>query len=105
MQLTEENVKNYNVDTLNNLFTGGSIVTETLVNNLRKYFPNAQINVGYGLTECGGPAILFTKSTDHLFKKKPTSCGLPYVNTILKVTFSKNLYQFYSFICPLRLWI
>ncbi|KAI4471445.1 long-chain-fatty-acid--coa ligase [Holotrichia oblita] len=85
MQLTAENTKNYKVDSLKYLFTGGSTVTETLVNNLRKYLPNTHITVGYGQTESGGPAVIFSKSNDSLFRKKPTSCGLPYANTILKI--------------------
>ncbi|GJQ77868.1 hypothetical protein Trydic_g16121 [Trypoxylus dichotomus] len=85
MQFTEENTRNYNTESFKDFICGGSTITETLVANIWKCFPNTKFRVGYGQTEIAGIISVFTGTNDDLHRKKPASSGLPYLNMIIKI--------------------
>ncbi|KRT79107.1 AMP-binding protein [Oryctes borbonicus] len=85
MQFTVENTNKYNKESLTDFLTGGCTVSDTLVANLWKCFPTTKLRLGYGQTEILGYAAVVTDACDHLFTKNPTTCGFPFLNSMLKI--------------------
>lgn len=89
IQFNEENTRNAKTKTLVEMRICASIAAPEQMRILFRCFPKTKIYTLYGQTE-SGTISMFSKFSDSLAKVKLTSCGVPCINSKIKVSLYKT---------------
>ncbi|GJQ77866.1 hypothetical protein Trydic_g16119 [Trypoxylus dichotomus] len=85
IQFNDENTKNYKTSSLIEMRICGTIVGEEQMKILTRCFPETNIYTSYGQTE-SSVTTTFSKFSDCFAKTKLSSCGVPFINTKIKIS-------------------